>query len=85
LLRSFSILKSLTIANMLLRCDLGLYFCHSSRGFEPVLQHKVGYFRRLMTTNKEIDDSIRLLLRISRENIERCQKTDYVPWSATRC
>jgi len=39
--------------------------------------HKVGYFRRLMTTNKEIDDSIRLLLRISRENIERCQKTDY--------
>ena len=39
--------------------------------------HKVGYFRRLMTTNSEIDDSIRPLLRISRENIERCQKTEY--------
>jgi hypothetical protein len=30
--------------------------------------HKVGYFRRLMTTNSEIDESIRPLLRISREN-----------------
>src|ERR1700723_4610368 len=39
--------------------------------------HKVGYFRRLMTTSSEIDDSIRPLLRISRENIERCQKTEY--------
>jgi hypothetical protein len=39
--------------------------------------HKVGYFRRLMTTNSEVDDSIRPLLRISRETIERCQKTDY--------
>jgi len=37
--------------------------------------HKVGYFRRLTTTNSEIDDSIRPLLRISRETIERCQKT----------
>jgi transposase len=39
--------------------------------------HKVGYFRRLMTTSSEIDDSIRPLLRLSRETIERCQKTDY--------
>jgi len=39
--------------------------------------HKAGYFRRLMTTSSEIDDSIRPLLRISRENIERCQKTEY--------
>src|ERR1700691_204924 len=39
--------------------------------------HKVGYFRRLLATNSEIDDSIRPLLRISRETIERCQKTDY--------
>ena len=30
-----------------------------------------------MTTNSEIDDSIRPLLRLSRETIERCQKTDY--------
>ena len=39
--------------------------------------HKMGYFRRLMTINSEIDDSIRPLLRISRETIERCQKTEY--------
>src|ERR1700728_2329807 len=39
--------------------------------------HKAGYFRRLMTTNSEIDESIRPLLRLSRETIERCQKTDY--------
>jgi transposase len=39
--------------------------------------HKMGYFRRLMTINSEIDDSIRPLLRISRETIERCQKIEY--------
>ena len=39
--------------------------------------HKVGYFRRLMATNTEIEDSIRPLLRLSRETIERCQRTDY--------
>jgi transposase len=39
--------------------------------------HKVGYFRRLMAMSSEIDDSIRPLLRISRETIERCQKTEY--------
>ena len=39
--------------------------------------HKVCYFRKLMATNGEIDDSIRRLLRISRENIERCQKPEY--------
>jgi len=39
--------------------------------------HKVGYFRRLMTMNGEIDDSIRPLLRLSRETIERCQKAEY--------
>ena len=39
--------------------------------------HKVGYFRRLMTMNEEIDDSIRPLLRLSRETIERCQKAEY--------
>jgi transposase len=38
--------------------------------------HKVGYFRQLMAVNSEIDDSIRPLLRLSRETIERCQ-TDY--------
>jgi transposase len=39
--------------------------------------HKVGYFRRLLATSAEIDDSIRPLLRLSRETIERCQKTEY--------
>jgi transposase len=39
--------------------------------------HKVGYFRRLLATSAEIDDSIRPLLRLSRETIERCQKNDY--------
>src|SRR5437763_2407475 len=39
--------------------------------------HKVGYFRELLATNKDIDDSIRPLLRLSRETIVRLQKTDY--------
>jgi len=39
--------------------------------------HKVGYFRELLSTNEEIDESIRPLLRLSRETIVRCQKTEY--------
>jgi transposase len=39
--------------------------------------HKVGYFRELLATNKDIDDSIRPLLRLSRETIVRLQKTEY--------
>lgn len=39
---------------------------------------KVGYFRRLTTMNDEIDGSIPPLLRLSRETIERCRKTEYV-------
>jgi transposase len=39
--------------------------------------HKVGYFGELLETNKDIDDSIRPLLRLSRETIVRLQKTDY--------
>ena len=39
--------------------------------------HKVGYFSELLATNKDIDDSIRPLLRLSRETIVRLQKTDY--------
>jgi transposase len=39
--------------------------------------HKVGYFRDLLATNKDIDDSIRPLLRLSRETIVRLQKTEY--------
>ena len=39
--------------------------------------HKVKYFRELLATNPEVDDSIRPLLKLSRESIERLQKTDY--------
>ncbi len=39
--------------------------------------HKVGYFGELLATNKDIDDSIRPLLRLSRETIVRLQKTNY--------
>ncbi|MFZ0198437.1 MAG: IS110 family transposase [Candidatus Sulfotelmatobacter sp.] len=39
--------------------------------------HKVGYFRELLSTNPEIDESIRPLLRLSRETIVRLQKTEY--------
>ena len=39
--------------------------------------HKVGYFRELLSTNQEIDESIRPLLRLSRDTIVRCQKTEY--------
>ena len=39
--------------------------------------HKVSYFRELLSTNAEIHPSIRPLLKLSRETIERCQKTEY--------
>jgi len=39
--------------------------------------HKVGYFRELLATNKEVNESIRPLLRLSRETIVRLQKTEY--------
>jgi len=39
--------------------------------------HKVGYFRELISHNQEVHENIRPLLRLSRETIVRCQKTDY--------
>ena len=39
--------------------------------------HKVGYFADLMSTNEEVNQSIRPLLKLSRETIVRAQKTDY--------
>jgi transposase len=39
--------------------------------------HKVGYFADLMSTNEEVNESIRPLLKISREHIMRAQKLDY--------
>jgi transposase len=39
--------------------------------------HKVGYFADLMATNEEVQDSIRPLLRLSREHIEQAHKLEY--------
>jgi transposase len=39
--------------------------------------HKVGYFRELLATNKEVGESIRPLLKLSRETIVQLQKTEY--------
>jgi transposase len=39
--------------------------------------HKVGYFAELLATNKDVDDRIRPLLRLSRDTIVRLQKSDY--------
>jgi transposase len=39
--------------------------------------HKVGYFRELLSTNEEVHENIRPLLRLSRDAIVRCQKTEY--------
>jgi len=39
--------------------------------------HQVGYFRELLANNEELPDAIRPLLRLSRETIVRCQKTEY--------
>src|SRR5438309_1728829 len=50
--------------------------------------HKVSYFREWLSTNEEVHPSIRPLLKLSRETIERCQKTEYalaVLSSATLC
>jgi transposase len=39
--------------------------------------HKVGYFRELLASNEEVNESIRPLLRLSRDTIVRLQKTEY--------
>ena len=38
--------------------------------------HKVGYFRELLASNEEVNESIRPLLHLSRETIARLQKTE---------
>ncbi len=40
-------------------------------------RHKVGYFAKLMTANEDVHESIRPLLKLSREMISRSQKLDY--------
>src|SRR5437660_1811181 len=39
--------------------------------------HKVSYFQELLSANEEVPPSIQPLLKLSRETIERCQKTEY--------
>src|SRR5258707_3252846 len=39
--------------------------------------HKVRYFQKLISNHEEVHASIRPLLKLSRETIERCQKTEY--------
>ena len=39
--------------------------------------HKLGYFEELMSTNEDVHDSIRPLLKLSREMISRSLKLDY--------
>ncbi len=39
--------------------------------------HKVGYFADLMSANDEVHESVRPLLKLSREHIVRAQKLDY--------
>jgi transposase len=39
--------------------------------------HKVGYFRELFSTNEDVHESIRPLLKLSRDAIVRLQKTEY--------
>jgi hypothetical protein len=39
--------------------------------------HKGSYFRELLSANEEVHPSIRPLLKLSRDTIDRCQKTEY--------
>ena len=39
--------------------------------------HKVGYFRELLASNEEVNESIRPPLRVSRDTIVRLQKIEY--------
>jgi transposase len=39
--------------------------------------HKIGYFRELLNTNKEVSTSIRPLLELSHETVARLQRTEY--------
>ncbi len=44
-------------------------------GYNKQKLHKVGYFRELLKTNPDIDESLRPLLQLCRETLVRLQKT----------
>jgi transposase len=46
--------------------------------------HKVGYFRELLASNEEVNESIRPLLHLSRDTIARLQKTERALVSSLR-
>ncbi|MGA9507962.1 MAG: hypothetical protein WBV55_04865, partial [Candidatus Sulfotelmatobacter sp.] len=46
--------------------------------------HKVGYFRELLSTNEDVHESIRPLLKLSRDTVVRLQKTEYALVSSLR-
>src|SRR6516225_4018381 len=48
-----------------------------NRSYNKQRLHKLGYFEALMTSNEDVHDSIRPLLKLSREMISRSQKLDY--------
>jgi transposase len=48
----------------------------SGVGYDKQRLHKMGYFTELLSTNEEISDSIRPLLRVGREHILRGQRLD---------
>jgi transposase len=45
--------------------------------YNKSLLHKVGYFADLMSANENVNESIRPLLKLSREHIARSQRLDY--------
>ena len=50
--------------------------------------HRMGYFAELMSTNEEISESIRPLLRLCREHIDRAIRLDRPccdRWNRIRC
>ena len=46
--------------------------------------HKVGYFGELLSTNEEVHENIRPLLRLCRETIVRCRKRNTLWWLSER-
>ena len=42
--------------------------------YEKLRLHRKGYFDQLMKSNEEVSDSIRPLLKLCREQIDRCRR-----------
>lgn len=44
--------------------------------YDKLRLHRMGYFSRLLSTNEEIEDCIRPLLKLCREHIDRSIQVD---------